>query len=196
MLCTSCQNKNIFNIPYEKNLSGRLHETSVSSPGYSLTKVMSLSHSFLPRRDRRPRQVHQQQVGPLLSPGAGMGWESRQGSTGPSLPDTCPQGASIAQGRDQAGPSVTPTEGQKWWNKVESALGSQSHSEERARTQGWVWQQGEMRRGPINQSPGEFESKNKDDGAAGNLARLPGGSSLEPGLEGGRDGTLPGALEF
>lgn len=44
---------------------------------------------------------------------------------------------------------------------------------------------------PINHNPEEFESKDKDDGAAGNLGRLPAGGDLELGLEGGRDGMDP-----
>ena len=40
----------------------------------------------------------------------------------------------------------------------------------------------------INQSTGEFESKDKDSGATGNPGRLPEGGGLELGFEGGRDG--------
>lgn len=40
----------------------------------------------------------------------------------------------------------------------------------------------------INQSPGEFESKDKNSGATGNPGRLPEGGGLELGFEGGRDG--------
>lgn len=47
---------------------------------------------------------------------------------------------------------------------------------------------------PINQSLEEFESKDKNRGAAGNLGRLPGGGGFELGLEGGRCGMLRGDL--
>lgn len=44
----------------------------------------------------------------------------------------------------------------------------------------------------VNQSPGEFESKDKNHGAAGNLGKLPGGGGLALCLERGKRGMLHG----
>ena len=41
----------------------------------------------------------------------------------------------------------------------------------------------------LNQSPGEFESKDEGSGATGKPGRLPEGGSLDLGFEGGRGGT-------
>lgn len=43
----------------------------------------------------------------------------------------------------------------------------------------------------LNQSPGEFESKDEGSGATGKPGRLPEGGSLDLGFEGGRGGTTP-----
>lgn len=48
----------------------------------------------------------------------------------------------------------------------------------------------------VNKSLGEFESKNKNRGDAGNVGRLPGGGGLELGLEGGKHGMLHGDPTF
>ena len=74
-------------------------------------------------------------------------------------------------------------------DEVQGALGGQGCSEVGVSIPCWE-------DSPQNQSPAEFESKDKDSGASGNLERLPGGGGLELHLEGGRDRTLHGDPSF
>ena len=181
MLCIVYQNKTIhrflcfffFTIRKKKKTLGAVKRDRCATPSYILWQKKSHRLIFPCQEGTRDRpKSTTSKAGPLLSPGAGVGWER--------VCRTCRPYHLLSQNpapKEAPRPSDTHRASKVMHDKGQSAPGGWEEQQ---------WQEGML---SINQSPGEFESKDKDSGAAGNLGRLPEGGGLELGFEGGRDGT-------
>lgn len=174
MLCIVYQNKTIhhflfffFTIRKKKTL-GAVKRDRCATPSYVLWQKRSHPLIFPCQEGTRDRpKSTTSKPCPLLSPGAGVGWER--------VCRTCRPYCLLSQNpapKEAPRPSDTHRASKVMNDKGQSAPG------------GWEEQQRQEGMLSINQSPGELESKDRDSGA-----RLPEGDGLELGFEGGRDGT-------